>query len=130
MTLGEIPHVGNDIVDSDPDLNLNAASPLRIMESQQDEGVRLIIAGELDISTAPFLRAKLDQTTQSLVGELVLDFGLVTFMGSTGLSVLVMLQRNLRARGASLKILNPTPMVARVIKLTGLDGYFCIEPPI
>jgi anti-sigma B factor antagonist len=89
---------------------------------------RLIVAGELDGATAAFLSEQLRQLTADLVGDLTIDIGLITFIDSTGLSLLISLHKQLRASGRTLTVADPTPMARRLFEITGLDQVLTIEP--
>ena len=64
---------------------------------------------------------------QSGRGRLLLDLSLTTFMDSTALGVLVVVNRNL-ASGAAMAIACPNPNVLRIFELSGMDGAFAIFP--
>jgi anti-anti-sigma factor len=71
---------------------------------------RVTASGELDIETAPQLRAAIDGAP-----ELTLDLRDVTFIDSTGLSLLIELAQS----GKELTIL-PSESVTRLAELCGL----------
>jgi anti-anti-sigma factor len=89
----------------------------------------LSFSGELDGSSAPFLKEKLDGVTSELVGGLVLDIALLSFIDSSGLALFVVLQKQLEAMGANLVTLSPTPMARRLFQITALTQVLTIEPP-
>jgi anti-sigma B factor antagonist len=85
----------------------------------------LPISGEVDALTAPDLRrAIIDQleTTDALV----IDLTAVTFLDSSGLSVLVETMKRLENVGGRLKLVITSPQVARVLRVTNLDHVFDI----
>ena len=104
------------------------ASPLQIFVRNEEDPTKVIIAGELDGSTARFLREKLAELTADLDGALALDVSLLTFIDSTGLSLILSVHKNLQARGLDLTIVDPTPMTRRLLQITGLDQVLRIEP--
>jgi anti-sigma B factor antagonist len=85
-----------------------------------DGELRLI--GEIDMDTSPVLRRRLE--SDPLVT--VLDLREVTFIDSTGLSVLINANRN-RVDGLVLR--SPGGAVSRVLQLAGMDQLFRIERP-
>src|ERR1700685_66959 len=89
----------------------------------------VVMAGELDDSTAPILRDRLVQVTANLVGDLVLDIGLLTFVDSTGLALFVAQHKKLQSTGSHLIIVSPGPMARRLFEITGLTQVLSIEPP-
>lgn len=68
-----------------------AAAPLlTLAESRQGPGVVLAVTGEIDVATGPQLRTALaDVLAVPDVDPVVVDLTGVTFMGSTGIAVLV-----------------------------------------
>jgi anti-anti-sigma factor len=89
----------------------------------------VVMAGELDDSTAPILRDRLVQVTANLVGDLVLDIGLLTFVDSTGLALFVAQHKKLESTGSHLIIVSPRPMARRLFEITGLTEVLTIEAP-
>ena len=80
----------------------------------EDEGLGSVvwISGELDIATAPTLRSHLEGLADEKV---VLDFTEVTFMDSSGISILIWKHHN---GGITLRGVQPAQM--EVLEITGL----------
>jgi N-acetylglucosaminyldiphosphoundecaprenol N-acetyl-beta-D-mannosaminyltransferase len=79
--------------------------------------------GHLDLATV--------SATPGLASEIVadgrhclLDLADVTFIDSTGIGLLIRLQKELRAARARLVLLNPGPAVRRALKLMRLEFFF------
>jgi anti-sigma B factor antagonist len=102
-------------------------APLQLFVSGEAT-TRLIVAGELDGATAVFLSEQLRQLVADLAGDLTMDIGLITFIDSTGLSLLISLHKQVRASGRTLTVADPTPMARRLFEITGLDQVLKIEP--
>jgi anti-sigma B factor antagonist len=100
---------------------------LQLFVSSTEGTPRLIIAGELDGATAVFLGEQLRQLVADQAGDLTIDVGLITFIDSTGLSLLVSLHKQLQASGRTLTVADPTPMARRLFEITGLDQVLTIE---
>jgi anti-sigma B factor antagonist len=111
-------------------LNLSAAGnpPFHISVSQMEDRCLMVLSGELDVSTAPLFREYLVGVTGDIATDLVLDIGLLTFIDSTGLSLLVSEHKRLSARGSSLTIFSPTPMARRLFEISGLTSILAIVP--
>jgi anti-anti-sigma factor len=90
---------------------------------------QVVVAGELDDSTAAILRERLVQVTANLVGDLALDIGLLTFVDSTGLALFVAQHKKLQSMGSQLIIVSPGPMARRLFEITGLTQVLTIETP-
>jgi anti-anti-sigma factor len=103
--------------------------PLEIVVRRVVGRTQVVVAGELDDSTAGILRERLVQVTANLVGDLVLDIGLLTFVDSTGLALFVAQHKKLQSTGSNLIIVSPSPMARRLFEITGLSQILAIEPP-
>jgi anti-sigma B factor antagonist len=88
---------------------------------QHADGRRHVVAvsGEIDLATAPQLRAALDDALDAGPRELRLDLGGTTFMDSTGLHVLFALNAEAVALGCRLTIVCPPGPVQRLFDITG-----------
>ena len=91
-----------------------------VVQEVGDGELRLV--GEIDMDTSPVLRRRLE--SEPLVT--VLDLREVTFIDSTGLSVLINANRN-RVDGLVLR--SPAGAVSRVLELSGIEQLFRIERP-
>lgn len=80
----------------------------------------LLLRGELDIATVPDLDGLLRLCIELGQQRIVLDLRELRFVGAAGLTVLVEARRRLRQQGGELVVRDPSPFVARLLKLTGL----------
>jgi anti-anti-sigma factor len=88
-----------------------------------DEGVILAFAGEIDLSSAAEFSDGVSELTEGEKGEVVLSLQDCAFIDSTGLRALIMLGRELRARGQTLVLSGLNGGPRRVFEITGLlDG--------
>ncbi len=124
MSIHEQPPVAEG-----PATHTPVTMPLQISVSQMVDRTLVVLAGELDNATAPYLRQRLAEVVGECAGDVVLDVGLLTFVDSTGLSLFLTLQKNLQSRGYTLTIFSPTPTTRRLIHVTGLTEVLCIQPP-
>ena len=96
------------------------------------EGIPVLhLAGEIDLAAAPALRDRLVALAQQLAAGggapgVVLDLDQVSFIDSTGLSVLVAAHSRLGESGRQLRVAAAPPRVRRVLELTGLDGLLLL----
>ena len=119
MTLKEVP----------PAEPMPKAVPLlEISLGHMEDQTLVVLAGELDESTAPTLRAELLPAIEHIRGEFVLDIEKVTFLDSTGLGLFVSLHKRIEALGSALIIFAPNPMVRHTFEITGLTGVLTILP--
>jgi anti-sigma B factor antagonist len=96
--------------------------PFRILESRID-GHRVIApCGELDLSNAAQLKARLAGRIDT-----VLDLSELSFMDSTGIHVLISTFHRAQAEAWEFTVRNAQPAVLRVIKLVGLDQHLGLK---
>ena len=87
----------------------------------------LIVRGEVDAATAPTLRAAVEAIGAFGVC-LVFDLAEVTFMDSSGLSVIAQtLRRSQHSSGSSLCVRNPPAQVRQLLVIAGLDPFVTID---
>jgi len=91
-----------------------------------DGDTRVTLAGELDVSTAPTLRAVLVEATDPRPDRVVIDLSDVTYLDSTGLGVLVGAHRRAVAYGGALAFICPAGRVRHLFELTGMSGVFTL----
>jgi anti-anti-sigma factor len=103
--------------------------PLDVRHADHPLGTVLTLDGELDLATAPLLQKPVDRAIRGK-GAVVIDLSRLRFIDSSGLNVLVMAERQLRASGRLLVLVYGSRSVRRVFELTSLDRYFasCDSP--
>ena len=94
---------------------------------ETDGAVRVIrLAGELDVATAPQLRAAFAEPIQETT--VIVDMAELSFMSSTGVGELVIARQRGIEAGWTLKLRGATGTVANVLRVTGVDKVVPIEP--
>ena len=92
------------------------------------DGVHLVaVAGEIDLFTAPELKAALGEALESGRIRIVVDLTETTFLDSTALGVLIGAVKRLRSRDGALTIVNTDATIAKTFEITGLDQIFTIR---
>ena len=84
----------------------------------------------LDAAAVPALRERLIGLLRPGMRLLVLDLSRVRSCDSAGLAVLVGAQRRARLLGIVLRLAVPSPPVAKLLRLTGLDRSLTICPDL
>jgi anti-sigma B factor antagonist len=79
------------------------------------------VEGELDIATAPSLRAELIRLDDEGAQDVVVDLLAVPFVDSVTLGLLVEWSKRLDARGGVFRVVCADRRFARIIEITGLD---------
>jgi anti-sigma B factor antagonist len=100
---------------------------LTITSTGDTDDVRIALAGELDGYAAPRLRAAVESEVGDDVTTLTLDIAEVSFVDSTGISILVWAHKRLAERGGVLVLRSPTADVYRVLEITRLTQVFRID---
>ena len=80
------------------------------------------VSGELDAYTAARLRDSLAGLTSAGARHVVVDLAAVSFMGASGLGVLVAAGKRLRRDDGKLVLRSAPPSVQKMIEITGLDA--------
>ncbi len=98
---------------------------LAVSSERVPGGWLVVVAGEVDLHTAPRLRAALDAVTDGSPdeesGDVVVDLTGVGFIDSTGLGELVGAHKALARRDATLHLAVTSDRILRLLALTGLD---------
>ena len=84
------------------------------------------VTGELDMASAPELDACLLALADA---DVIVDLAGLTFMDSSGISVLIVAFKRSVKHGRTFVLRAPPAQVARVLQLSGTDQVFTIEPP-
>ena len=88
-------------------------------EVVHSSGIVLVRAsGEIDLASAPSLARILAPFDDRPV---VLDVARVSYLDAAGIAVAVDHDRRLRARGTRMVLRDPSPLVRRVLEITGDD---------
>jgi len=85
------------------------------------------IRGEVDLLTAPELGAIVGSMIAGGHRSLVLDLAACDFMDASGLGVIADAMSRLKSTGGVLTIRSPSPLVVRMLDITGLDTMPVIE---
>ncbi|MFD0968461.1 STAS domain-containing protein [Plantactinospora endophytica] len=86
--------------------------------------VRLHLAGELDVTTAPELSAQIDALLDAGHRRLLVDLAELAFCDSSGLAAFVRGDDRAGSLGGWLRLTGATGRVARVLAISGLDELF------
>lgn len=80
--------------------------------------------GELDHHAARGAMVRLEEwIEQNLPRKLILDFGALSFMDSSGIAVVIRAKRRMETLGGNLTVINIPRQAARVLETAGLDRY-------
>jgi anti-sigma B factor antagonist len=88
----------------------------RVAVRAAEGGVQVELAGELDVSTAPELRSRVDEIVDAK-GDVLVDCSELIFADSSGLDTLIRLAQTLREDERRLVLSSVRPMVRRAIEV-------------
>lgn len=84
----------------------------------------LVLSGDLDMSTAPQVRAAVDAV---ITPNLTIDMGGVPFMDSSGVNVIATSIHRRRGVGGAVTLRNVQPEPMRVFQITGVSDMCAFE---
>lgn len=101
-------------------------APFMVLAREHDQATTVVaVEGELDLSSAPRLKWMMMDALEAGRSRLVVDLSDASFMDSTGLGVLIGVNKRL-VPGAQLLIVCPPGVVRQVFEFSGTDGAFAI----
>ena len=98
---------------------------MNIKTERTDGNLTITLEGRLDITTAPYLEAELNQNLSG-VEKLLFDFSSLEYLSSAGLRVLLSAQKRMNRQG-SMAIRNVRDEIMEVFKRTGFTDILTLE---
>lgn len=99
---------------------------LSLKHRSEDGWTVVEVVGEVDVFSAPALRAQLATLISEGHTRMVVDLSGVPFMDSTGLGVLVGRLKTIRQQQGELRLVITGDRLLRNFSITGLDKVFMI----
>jgi anti-sigma B factor antagonist len=97
------------------------ALPFEIRNELDDGAGRLILTGELDIATAPQVEEAALAMLEQSVRRLVIDLSGLTFIDSSGLRTLIVLNDRSAGEDWTFALIRPSEPSLSVFQITGAD---------
>jgi anti-anti-sigma factor len=85
------------------------------------------VGGDVDLHSAPLLRARLDALAEGGARHVLLDLSAATFLDSMALGVILAAKKRIDAGGGRLELIVSTPEVRRIFEITMLDQVLDIH---
>jgi len=101
--------------------------PFKIAVTAGDRGPVLALSGESDISVVDDLVSALAVQVEAAPRHLTVDLSGLAFADSATISALIEASRALRARGGTLELARPRPVVARTLELLGVYEFLQVR---
>ena len=89
--------------------------------SERDDGVHVELSGELDISSAGGVEARLLDLERSEPARVIIDLRGIRFIDSTGLSMIINADGRARKAGRRLTIVSGEGVPRRILRTVGLE---------
>lgn len=103
---------------------------LSISRQTVDDVPVVAVGGEVDVYSAPALKASLTELLQAGAASVVVDLSEVAFLDSTGLGALVEARSATVEAGGSLPLVCSQERILKLFSITGLDGVFSIHSSV
>lgn len=97
---------------------------MTITTQKQDDQITLQLDGWLDTLSSPELGAAVDSITAA--SAIILDFGKVEYIASSGVRQVVACHRKAKELGAAFSVVKVGTEVMSILQLTGLDKKITI----
>ncbi len=101
-------------------------STFSVTKTKDNETLTAVISGRIDTTTSPELESEINGALDGIT-KLVLDFSKVEYISSSGLRVLLSLNKTMDANNGELVIVKPTEIVLEVFDVTGFAEILNIE---
>jgi anti-sigma B factor antagonist len=88
------------------------------------------VQGQVDLTTAPELRARLNDAMADGRPVVVVDLTATDFLDSTALGALVAAHKRLRAHGGQIRLVCTSPHILKVFQITSLDRVFALHETV
>lgn len=91
----------------------------------ENGALELRFTGDISLKVTPQLKKDVEHALNSETFQQVdVYLSKTTFMDSTGISVLVILQKRSREKGATMRLHQPSEQVRRILDLVQLNNFF------
>ncbi|MGV9360709.1 STAS domain-containing protein [Amycolatopsis sp. NPDC003731] len=108
----------------------DGASTLTVRVRTVPEAVVVAPAGDLDLGTAPVLRARARAALAGRPGALIVDLAAITFCGSAGLQVIAELAGATAAADLPFAVVADGRPVLRSLQVTRMDRTLALHPTV
>lgn len=102
---------------------------MQIESHQQDEFLQIHVEGRLDAENAMNLEKTMEEAIHSGDFKIKLEMGMVTYLSSAGLRVLLKFSQMLKNYSGSFQMINVSPAVQNVLEMTGMSKTMLAEQP-
>ncbi|MBK7164198.1 MAG: STAS domain-containing protein [Candidatus Microthrix sp.] len=98
-----------------------------VAHERSEDGIVLVLRGELDMTTAPLVEAAVDEAANDGADGLSFDLESVGFIDSSGLRSLLQARQRFGDRNDSVTLVSPQRAALRLLEVAGVLDHFAIE---
>ena len=103
---------------------------MQITERTEENIPIISISGDIDLESSPKLRAFLKPKSSQKTPKLLLDFGGVSYIDSSGLATLIEYFQSVQGFGGKLTLASLSPRVKNVFEIVRLEQIFSLYPDV
>jgi anti-sigma B factor antagonist len=107
---------------------MTTTEPFGVEATAEGQHLLVRVRGEVDLLAAPQLRTALLDATQHDAAQIDVDLSEVSFIDSTGISVILQAWQRLNEQGRRLVLSAASRPVTRVLETAGLAELLALEP--
>jgi anti-anti-sigma factor len=97
----------------------------KVTRGPNEDGVHLVVEGELDVASAPLLLEYLhDATSTGSREDICMDVSRLSFIDSAGLFSLVLMQKRAAGNGTKFTLCSPSGPFLKLLDVSGLRRFF------
>lgn len=110
-------------------MHVSQSQILTVRRDETEDGVLLVLAGEIDLSSVPVLRDSLATCVQGGADAVDVDLTSVTFCDCAGLGTFIEAQRRLGVTGGVLRLHHPRPALVHLLAATRTAHQLLVMEP-
>lgn len=100
------------------------------VKDHEENGKIVMLAGEIDVYTAPELKQTLLPLTEKEGAFVQIDFDQVSYMDSTGLGVFISALKSGQLHQSTIQLIHVHERIRRLFNITGLDEIMDIRSAV
>jgi anti-sigma B factor antagonist len=103
---------------------------MEISERTEQDVPIVAIVGDIDLESSPKLRDYLKPKSTQKTARLLLDFGGVNYIDSSGLATLIEYFQAVQGYGGKMALASLSPRVKNVFEIVRLEQIFSLHPDV
>ena len=95
---------------------------MEIILQESDEEVRISVHGDIDMSDIKAFKEKSFEIGRTSEKDLIIDFKGVGYIDSSGIGILLTLNKMQKGKGRAFRLVNCSENIERILELSSLSG--------